>query len=278
MINATKLHEVPRNAPTVSTMTVTPAMAQDWITKNTAKNRRVLDNLVMKYAEDIRADRWQLNGSTIVMSTSGAIIDGQHRLLAIIEAGRAVVTMVASGVDDEAFETIDSGRPRTPSDILSIMGYEHYRDQAQLGRLNVLQNKYGSVIVRGRAVQATTQEIVEQVNLHTEEYEKAIHDTSNLRYMFGNGALWQWYYIRLGMIDVSDRDFFFDRLRDGQGLSDDDPIYALRQAMLNARLLHRSMTFEWVGGMLIKSWNRYRNHERAKTLVFQAVEKYPEPV
>lgn len=262
----------------VSVMTVTPLMAQEWLKKNTSKNRKVNAQLVLKYAEDIRAGRWQINGSTVVMAASGAIIDGQHRLLAIVEAQRPIETMVASGVDDAAFETIDTGRGRTAADVLSIMGYANTADLAALGRLDVLFEKHGTIVENGRLAVPTVQEIITKVNANVDAYSGAISKTGALRKLFGAGSIMAWYYIHLGKLDESDRDFFYERLADGQGLIEGDPIYALRSALVNARVRSRSMPRAWVGGMLVKGWNKYRGHERVKLLMFNATEDYPKPI
>lgn len=262
----------------VSLMTITPVVAAEWLKRNTSKNRKVHAGLVLKYAEDIRAGRWQINGSTIVMASTGAIIDGQHRLLAIVEAQRPVQAMVVSGVNDAAFETIDTGRARTPADVLSIMGYTNTADLAALGRLDALWEKHGTIAENGRLAMPTTQEIVANVNERFDAYIVAISRTSALRKLFGAGSMWAWYFGRLGELDVSDRDFFFERLADGQGLVEGDPIYALRSALVNARLRSRSMPRSWVGGMIVKAWNKYRTHERIKHLSFNATEDYPQPI
>ena len=44
--------------PHISMMTVTPTMAKTWLEKNTARNRKVVPGLILKYVEDIRAGRW----------------------------------------------------------------------------------------------------------------------------------------------------------------------------------------------------------------------------
>ncbi len=275
--NGNKVKAV-QDKPSASLMMVSPPMAADWLKKNTSKNRAVKGGLVLKYAEDIRAGRWQVNGSSIVMALSGNIIDGQHRLLAIVEAGRPIETLVVSGVDDSAFETIDTGRGRKASDILSIIGYRNVTELAALARLEVLYEKTGGIAESGRMATPTMQEMVAVVNKNNDRYQEAIHAGAGMRHLFGSGSIWNFYWLRFGELDESDRDFFFERLNDGQGLVDGDPLYALRQALVNARLSHRSMPKTWMGGMIVKAWNKYRGHERVKALSFPATEAYPTPV
>lgn len=266
--------------PHISMMTVTPTMAKTWLEKNTARNRKVVPGLILKYVEDIRAGRWQMNGSTIVMSTAGTIIDGQHRLRAIVEANRAIETMVASGIEESAFETIDSGRRRTAADVLSILGYTNVTEMAAVANMSLAWEKYRRLENPGGAagVGSTTQEVVARCNRDSEMFLDAIRKSQPLRKVFGGGAVWSWYWIVLGRFDGSDRDFFFERLADGQGLMLGDPVYALRQVLFNARANHRQMPRMQMGGLIVKAWNKYRNHERIQILSFSAVEDYPEPI
>lgn len=258
-------------------MTVTPSMAQQWLERN-PKNRRVRSEVVMKYAEDIRAGRWQLNGESIVMAVNGTIIDGQHRLLAVLEAQREIETFVASGVDESAFETIDQGKSRTPADVLGILGYTNCNELAALSRLHVIFKKTGSMYETSRLVAPTTQEIVQEVSTSFDLFIDALRNTQGHKSTFGSGTAMAFCWLHLGRIDISDRDLFFDRLRDGQALVVGDPIYALREALMSSRLRHRVMPRNFVTALVIKAWNKYRQHEQVQVLVFKASEAWPEAI
>lgn len=279
MVRKLSAVEEPEVEARVTVMYVTPALAKDWLKKNIARNRKVVPGLVLKYAEDIRAGNWRLNGSTIVMGQSGEIIDGQHRLLAVIEAGREIRTMVAHGIPNDAFETVDSGRRRQPSDVLSILGYGNTTQLAALASMWLWWEKYQRVANPGSQYAApTTQEIVACVGAHHADFLEAIGKTSPMRKLFGGASIHAFYWLKLGEIDKSDRDFFFERLGDGQALVIGDAIYALRQALLNMRARNRVLTPELMGGLIVKGWNKFRNREKAQVLFFNGSEKYPSPV
>jgi hypothetical protein len=65
--------------------------------------------------------RWLLNGKTIILDETGAVLNGQHRLLACIKADRAFETWLVEGVDRNVRHTIDSDS-RTLSDVLVMKG------------------------------------------------------------------------------------------------------------------------------------------------------------
>jgi hypothetical protein len=65
------------------------------------------------------------NGDSIRIDTNGDILDGQHRLAAIVRVGKPVNVLVASGVDRETFATIDVGKRRNVNDIIGIDMRQH---------------------------------------------------------------------------------------------------------------------------------------------------------
>lgn len=101
--------------------TITPAMAEEMLKKNT-QNRPLNQNYAQLYAKDMKAGNWKLNGEPIIFDDNGNLIDGQHRLMAVVIAGVPVDMLVVYGVGSDSFETIDSGKKRTAADAFSLSG------------------------------------------------------------------------------------------------------------------------------------------------------------
>lgn len=81
-----------------------------------------------RIARQIVDGHWKFNGDTIKVSDDGEVLDGQHRLWAIVETQTAVETIVVYGIKREAFATIDTVRKqRSGGDTLSLMGVDRYR-------------------------------------------------------------------------------------------------------------------------------------------------------
>lgn len=106
---------------TTKTTVINPQMAKAMLANNQG-NRAVMKRVVSKYAADMTDGRWALNGATIVVSPSGRILDGQHRLMACVEANVPFQAMIVEGVEEDAFKTIDGGTPRTAAVIASMHG------------------------------------------------------------------------------------------------------------------------------------------------------------
>jgi hypothetical protein len=101
-------------------MTVTPAMAAEWLTKN-EKNRAMNIPRVRRWAKIIKDGKWRLTHQGIAFNEAGQLVDGQHRLAGIVEADQAVEMLVTHGM--EFFEAVDTGRSRSAADILHISGF-----------------------------------------------------------------------------------------------------------------------------------------------------------
>jgi hypothetical protein len=103
---------------------VTPAKAMDWL-QNAARNRHVSDSTVRRYGSDMLGGRWTLNGQGIIFDANGKLVDGRHRLTAIVATNCEVTMLVVRGAPPEAFETMDSGRTRTLAHTLAIEGHKN---------------------------------------------------------------------------------------------------------------------------------------------------------
>jgi len=100
-------------------MPITPEQATKWLEGN-VHNRALRDSTVMRYARDMKAGKWLLTHQAIAFNDEGVLIDGQHRLFAVIEAGVTVSMMVAWGVVDEAQAVIDGGLVRSAVDQIKL--------------------------------------------------------------------------------------------------------------------------------------------------------------
>lgn len=91
---------------------ITPAIAQEYLKHNTNNYRRISETRIHTYAEDMRNGCWQTNGEAIAFSESGTLLNGQHRLKAIIESGTTVEILVVRGVKNGT-NLYDCGGGRT---------------------------------------------------------------------------------------------------------------------------------------------------------------------
>lgn len=92
-----------------------------------ASQRKRRSSMVDKYARDMRAGQWVLTHQAVALGPDGvSLIDGQHRLMAIVESGvgQDLLTVRYSTVDAAAaaLAATDIGGKRTVAEVLSISG------------------------------------------------------------------------------------------------------------------------------------------------------------
>lgn len=113
------------NGITVKTRAISQEIAQKMIERSLASGvqQRVLRQKHVDWlADQIKRNQWEMNGETIIIDWNGGILDGQHRIMAVIQSGKTIETVVVEGVDPHSFLTIDVGLKRSGGDMLQITG------------------------------------------------------------------------------------------------------------------------------------------------------------
>jgi hypothetical protein len=91
--------------------------------RNTRKfvNRPINKRIVAKYADQMRRGQWTWdNGDSIKFSSDGFLLDGQHRLRAMVDSNiKEIKTLVICNIDTKAFPTLDAGVKRRLSHIIA---------------------------------------------------------------------------------------------------------------------------------------------------------------
>lgn len=267
-----------QHAGKVETVTVTPAIAHDWLGYNT-HNRRVRDRVVNSYAADMKAGNWQWNGESIKFSATGALLDGQHRLAAVVLADVAVPMLVVRGLPAATQDTVDGGTKRKFSDVLQLRGETNYTTLASLIRRVALWET--GVRRGGTNVMPTNAQLLQTLEKHPELRDAAQVGAHTAMGCGLPPSLCSFGYWLFAQIDDGDAVFFFERLHDGQNLTKGDPIYELRKAVEASKTVRGERNANYLNAIMIKAWNAYRAGNTVGVLRFTAgganPEKFPEP-
>jgi hypothetical protein len=100
-------------------MQITPSMADVFLKQNIG-NRAVRQGWVNELAGFIESNQWKTSHQGIAFDKGGRLLDGQHRLMAVLKANRPVKMNVTFEADAESFSVMDQGQRRTAADILSV--------------------------------------------------------------------------------------------------------------------------------------------------------------
>jgi len=260
-------------------VTITPEMALKWLANN-PKNRQLKGNTVNRYVEDIKAGRWKVNGESIKFDPEGNLLDGQHRLSAIVKAGRSIVSQVARNVPPDSFDTIDTGRGRTASDVFYIEGEKNVTDLAAACRI-VHAYESGSLknVIRGsRHSHSTTQQMEYILRKHP-----SLRDSVGQSFACRKNGIIQVsivaaMHLLFSKFDAELANDFLQRLATGGGLVDGHPVLALRNRLIRDKEKgvrgHNQVNKI---ALVIKAWNKLRNGEQVFALTWNpSKEAFPE--
>lgn len=270
-------------------VTVTPALAKEWLEHN-QDNRPVRMARVSHYAHQIKLGQWTLTGQPILFDSSGRLATGQHRLLACIQADTPFTTMVVRGIDPGAVKNIDTGASWSYADIAQAAGFKDSLQRVAAIRVALMldQQRPGDSLDRWRASGTNRSSIhipsITEVLEFAEAYaalcdrmlkavyqktsKKLLHPTSTF------GGL----FLHLYPKNSRRCDEFFAKLASGADLRSDDPIFRLREHLIqnaNTRLARGKRRGSWSMVIAIKAWNAWMRGEPVKLLRVGDNEKWP---
>jgi len=98
---------------------VTPELAEQWLVYNRI-NRPARPDVVRQYVQLLESGLWKRTHQGIAFTREGVLLDGQHRLFAIIQTGKTVTMLVFINEPAENYEFIDCGRNRSNLDMLRL--------------------------------------------------------------------------------------------------------------------------------------------------------------
>jgi len=263
-----------QNDPRVTLRWVTPELAAQWLATN-ENNRNLRERLVRKLAGAIKRGEWRLNGDTIRFDQNGKLVDGQHRLAAIVHAQTPIETFVAEGIDRSAQVTMDTGAKRTLADALKLRGENDVNVLAATLRMYW---RYLHGQLRYFRVEATHEELLKLLDEHPtiRDSVSAVRATKTLRISHTTASTAH-YICSRGNPEDEDAKYFFQRLLDGVDLEEDSPIRRLREWLLTTAGTKTKHTPTYVLALYIKAWNAYIEGRPVKALRWRVGGSNPEP-
>lgn len=208
---------------------VTPEIASAWLDKNT-HNRRRSSSHVSRLARDMKNGHWSWTGDPIRFSHDGVLLDGQHRLAACIEAGVPFETTVIYNLPPSIQPRIDTGKPRSAADSLTLMG-----QQASIALTSALRALLSERDGTYRANQTCS---ISEILDAAERHPKMSYSVRRVREKkMPNGIVVSTasmiHYIGRNILNLEDRaEAFVHVLQNGIPDYDGDPVHLLRERML----------------------------------------------
>jgi len=101
--------------------TIGPAEAEQILVGNT-KNRNVSRTVVSRYANAMTRGEWMLSNDIICVDPEGVLLNGQHRLHALVESNSSQEFWYWAGCPSDARMAMDMGNRRDAADTATLSG------------------------------------------------------------------------------------------------------------------------------------------------------------
>lgn len=265
---------------------ITPEVAELFLS-TMEHNRKLSSQRVSYLAKQMKDGLWVFDGSPIKFNVDGELVDGQHRLWAVIESQKTFKFLVVRGVPREAMATMDTGKTRSFSDILVLEDASLMNVPSVASAINIIYRweigMRGSAMRTGHATNVVPNGILlDYFRDNKERLIEVARDGSTLSKKLRGitssaTSLCLWV---LEAIDEGDSQYFFLRLADGIGLPEGSPILALRnyiqRVIASSPGNRQSIPVDLAVALVFKAWNAYREGNELQVMSFRRGGANPE--
>jgi hypothetical protein len=247
--------------PEVKLMEIDPETARIWLEESKYEGQRRIDQTtVERYARDMRAGNWRVTGDTIKFTDAGELIDGQHRLWAVIVAEATVDQFVALNVEEAAFTVLDQGKRRTFADLLTSQGWSYAGDVAAMVPSVMSYASHRTFEPKMFRLRPTNHEMLgfmESMNGFEEILRVSFRIKDRLRISPAKFGAFM-YVATLTEVDADPLEFGIS-LANGINLQPGDPVYALRDLLVRrmAERADKRYGLNYYIEATIRAWNAY---------------------
>lgn len=263
---------------------VTPEIAEELLELNTG-NRRANPERIKKLVKQLQEGSWDDNGASIVISRDGKLVDGQHRLYAIMEAGIPQWLLIVTGADRDTILTVDSGKTRTFKDYLEIQHPDKKDHQAIASAVHLISRWEAGVRGAGlfNSVHNHRTDNHALAAFYEKNMERVDYVVSRSNAFSRKVGLWKGSKRAiviavhvLERINYPDADDFFTKMTTGVGLKSGDAILALINGAANLKRTEKRDAEAWLA-YIFKTWNHYRAGKTVSSIRWSAGGAIPEP-
>ena len=258
--------------------TITPEIAKKMLENNIISNRKPTVANVNRYAEMMKKGLWiNCHVQPIIFSNEGELMDGQHRLHAVIKSGKTIKFNVVYA-DKSIMPTIDDGKKRTPGDACKISGIPNSNQYSGIMTLYTNLKNQINGLSRMNSKSMSKIELVEYYFNNKSHIDRIIN-TSQGWYNKGRLLTWGTYGALYMLFEEKNSEYaqlFFDQLSTGKGVVN-NTIFLLRQRLINEKSAVKNLPQPILIALIIKAWNAVISGRELKNLSYNPLsEKYPE--
>lgn len=257
---------------------ITPSLANQYLESN-VKNRIINKNLVERYAKEMAEGRWYEDTYELIkFSESGRLLDGQHRLLALIKSKTSFYFHVVHGVKDAVFSVLDTGSKRTSGDTFHI---SEIKNGNQVSAIIQMYYRVGSSGLTGNDRYLSNQHLISKYNERPQFWQDVTNKSLVWYKAFGNvvtPSLVGGFYALFFDLDEEKSYSFMNQFMTGMNI-ENETISKLRQILIKDKTSPKKIGLTYKMAYIIKTWNAFREGVEIKQLKFNSKRsEFPTPI
>lgn len=245
--------------PDIVTMRVTPELAERWLTHNNDGNRKYQQSHINMIARDITSGNWMVNAQPVSFKgdpfgadpTSANLLNGQHRLGAIVAAQMPVELPVATGIHPEAFLTYDTHGKKDQD--MGLKG--DFRAVRAAAKFQWRIDEGGDPLDRRTPSESELRATIDRHPTLADYFHEARKYKN-----FGSAGVMTFFLYHIFTRDAALSREFLQGMSDGLGLGKDNPIANARSPFVGPR---DKVDRRYHLGLLLKAWNDFLAYKGA---------------
>tara|TARA_R100000734_G_scaffold18786_2_gene16544 strand:- start:26 stop:859 length:834 start_codon:yes stop_codon:yes gene_type:complete len=215
---------------------ITPDFAIDVLTTKNINNRSIKPANLNRLITAIDNGQWVVTHQGIAFDDNGYLLDGQHRLEAIVKTGKTLPMMVTRNISAKIFNCIDTGTARSAADSLFIEGCTQPSRVAAGIKVYILYQRYP----KGNwsnVINPTHLEIFDNYIKNKEIWDFIVKEINVCHKKFHfftlSVAIAMYKLIKDNNYDEKICEKFWKQISEGANLEIDNPILSFRHQMMS---------------------------------------------
>lgn len=260
---------------------ITVKMAKEFLDSRRENQRNISPRHTMEIVDAILMGRWRYNGESIKFDIDGCMVDGQHRCVAAIKAGKSFISDIVYGLPVDAYYTIDyKHKQRSMGDILKVEGEQNTCRLASALAWHIAYNA-NAITSSGKKARVSpdAMQISAELKHHPKMRDSSFY-VSKCRHLMGSAPLAFLHYL-FSQKDSEMADMFLDQLATGENLSKTNPALYIRKILLEDKIKNKAkLPIGEKVAYIIKGWNLLRNRKDASSvnsIKWKSTGEHPEP-
>jgi hypothetical protein len=253
------------NSMVAGVETITPDRARAYLVFSNDGNRKLVNLVVARYAADMIAGRWDLTGEPIIFDDTGRLIDGHHRLHAIVRSDIPIQFLVVRGASEQSVNRIDTGMARSPGQIAHMNGIVDGNSQAAVMKMILFHEQYGISRFNNSSLHPTHAEVIEALKSRPSLIVSIRKGRLLGRLAPGSVGAFCYYLFSKQNLLLAER--FWDELTgDGSGLELGNPALALRSRLVENKLSKAKFDNLTIISFFFRAWLGVRDGRPVKLI------------